>query len=228
MENNQKKISFELLALITTPKLADKAAEMFKKGNVPLQYCFNAEGTASSEIMDMLGLGSVDKRVLICMLPKHFADILLVKLKNELQMTAVNSGIAFTIPLNGIHNLIFRMFQNAEDETTDDRKGEIVMAESRYVMIATIVNRGFSGDVMEVARAVGARGGTVIHSYHIQNEEVAGFWGSSVQDEKEIVIILADTENKISIMQSISEKCGMHSDAKGVVVSMPTDSVIGI
>ena len=40
----EKKVSFQLLTLITTPKLAEKAAEMFKKGALPLQYRFNAEG----------------------------------------------------------------------------------------------------------------------------------------------------------------------------------------
>lgn len=47
--DHEKKVSFQLLTLITTPKLAEKAAEMFKKGALPLQYRFNAEGTASSE-----------------------------------------------------------------------------------------------------------------------------------------------------------------------------------
>ena len=32
----EKKVSFQLLTLITTPKLAEKAAEMFKKGALPL------------------------------------------------------------------------------------------------------------------------------------------------------------------------------------------------
>ena len=47
----EKKASFQLLTVITTPKLAERAAEMFKKGALPLQYRFSAEGTASSEIM---------------------------------------------------------------------------------------------------------------------------------------------------------------------------------
>ena len=42
MESNQKKLSFQILTLITTPKRADKAAEMFKQGHLPLQYRFNA------------------------------------------------------------------------------------------------------------------------------------------------------------------------------------------
>ncbi len=226
MDKNPKKMSFQLLTLITTPKLADKAAEMFKNENVPLQYLFNGEGTASSEMMDMLGLGSVDKRILICMLPEVIASRLLVKLKNELQMTAVNSGIAFTMPLNGINKLILDVFSHREEDLTSQRKGEVTMSE--YVTIAAIVNRGFSGDVMVAAREKGARGGTVIHSLNVETEEVAGFWGSSVQEEREIVLIIADSENKLPIMQNISEKCGMHSDAKGLVISMPIDTVIGV
>ena len=230
MENNQKKLSFQLLTVITTPKLAEKTAEMFKKGALPLQYRFSAEGTASSEIMDMLGLGSTDKCVLVSMVPKHLSGVILDKLHSELHLDTVNSGIAFTIPLNGANNIILRMLtQNAEENAyISDGKDENSMAETKHVLVAAIINRGFSGDVMEAAKSVGAKGGTVIHSRRIGNEEVSSFWGLSVQEEKEIVLILSPVENKIDIMRSISEKCGMNSEAKGIVMSMPIDSVMGI
>ena len=99
--NHDERAAFQLLTLITTPKLADQAAELFKKRALPLQYRFSAEGTASSEIMDMLGLGSIDKSVLISMVPKNLSDVLMDKLRSELRLHAANSGIAFTIPLNG-------------------------------------------------------------------------------------------------------------------------------
>lgn len=230
MENSQKKLSFQLLTVITTPKLAEKTAELFKKGALPLQYRFSAEGTASSDIMDMLGLGSTDKCVLVSMVPKHLSGIMLEKLHSELQLDTVNSGIAFTIPLNGANNLILRMLtRNTEENVySSDGKDENSMTESKHVLVAAIVNRGFSGDVMDAAKSAGAKGGTVVHSRHIGNEEVTGFWGLSVQDEKEIVMILSPVEDKLNIMRSISEKCGMNSEAKGIVMSMPIDSVMGI
>lgn len=218
----EKKVSFQLLTLITTPKLAEKAAEMFKKGALPLQYRFNAEGTASSEIMDMLGLGSIDKSVLISMIPKELSDVLMDKLRSELQLNMANSGIAFTIPLNGANNLILRILaQNTGKE-------ENSMSETKYSLVAAIVNRGFSGDVMETVRGAGAKGGTVIHSRRIGNEDVTNFWGLSVQDEKEIVLILTESANKVALMKCIGESCGMHSEAQGIVMSMPIDSVAGI
>ena len=230
MENSQKNLSFQLLTVITTPKLAEKTAEMFKKGALPLQYRFNAEGTASSDIMDMLGLGSIDKCVLVSMVPKNLSGVILGKLHSELQLNSVNSGIAFTIPLNGANNLILRMLtRNTEENVySSDGKDENSMTEAKHVLVAAIVNRGFSGDVMEAAKSAGAKGGTVINSRRIGNDEVTGFWGLSVQEEKEIVMILTPVEDKLNIMRSISEKCGMNSDAKGIVMSMPIDSVMGI
>lgn len=40
--------------------------------------------------------------------------------------------------------------------------------------------------------------------------------------------VLADHNDKNKIMTAISEKCGMHSKAKGLVISLPVDSVMGI
>ena len=230
MEPMQKKLSFQILTLITTPKLADKAAELFKQGQLSIQYRFHGEGTASSEIMDLLGLGSVDKCVLVTMLPKELSSVMLRKLKTELQMHDVNSGVAFTIPMNGMNNLILRMLTQHTEEISvnSSRKDDTEMTEMKHVMIAAIVNRGFSNDVMEAARTVGAKGGTVIHSRQIGNEEAKSFWGISVQEEKEIVMILADADQKVAMMKSIGERCGMHSEAKGIVLSMPVDDVVGI
>ncbi len=221
---------YQLLLLIATPKLADKAANMFLKRDLPIQYRLNAEGTASSEILDTLGLGSVDKCLLASTVPRSFGNAMLRLLHSELRLDAAGSGIAFTIPLTGVSNLMLRMMTHIE-ETSDlpDRgKGEYTMTDTNYTLIAAVVDRGFGGEVMDAARGAGAGGGTIVHSRGIENEEATSFWGLSVQEEKEIVLILAEHENKLPIMRAISEKCGMHSEAKGLVMSLPIDSVMGI
>ena len=227
---HEKKVAFQLMVVITTPKLAERAAEMFKKGALPLQYRFNAEGTASSEIMDMLGLGSIDKSVLISMVPKHLSPVLMERLYTELQMHKANSGIAFTMPLNGANNMILRILAHdaGKDVTNTAGKDENTMSETKHSLVAAIVNSGFSDDVMKAVRTAGAKGGTVIRSRRIGNAEATGFWGLSVQDEKEIVLILTESANKVALMQSMGESCGMHSDAQGIFISLPVDSVTGM
>lgn len=219
-----------VLVLITTPRLAEKAADMFQKGAIPLQYRWNAVGTAPSELIDILGLGSPEKRVLITVLPKPFADGMLKKLKKELRIGAVDSGIAFTLPLNGANNLIVRMLSplcgDTPPQTEKEEKKQ--MADADYVLIAAVFNQGYSEEAMDAARGSGARGGTVVSGRRIGDSEAMGFWGMSVQDEKEMLLIVAERADKRKIMQAISDRCGMRSEAKGIVLSMPIDGVIGL
>lgn len=228
MDTNKR--AYQMLVLIATHKLVDKATELFLNMNLPIQYRLNAEGTASSEILDALGLGSVDKAVLISTVPQGFGEQMLQQLHNQLRLDAVNSGIAFTIPLTGASNLMIRMMTKIDEdnEFPQQGKGENTMTGNKHTLVIAIVDRGFSDDVMVAARAAGAGGGTVIHSRGIENEDATGFWGLSVQEEKELVLILAEVENKVDIMRAISEKCGMHSEAKGLVMSLPINAVMGI
>lgn len=68
----------------------------------------------------------------------------------------------------------------------------------------------------------------MIRSRRIGNEKTTSIWGLSVQDEKAIVLILTACANKVTLMKCIGESCGMHSEAQGILLSMPIDSVAGI
>lgn len=229
MENKARK-RYQLLVLIASAKLADRAADLFQKSAMPIQYRLHAEGTASSQIMDTLGLGSSDKNLLLSTVPEEFGKAMLGLLHSELRLDAVNSGIAFTIPLTAMNNLLYRMLTHTEETSVSPVTGrkDYYMPETKHVLIATIVNRGFGGEVMDVARAVGARGGTLLHSRSIGSEEATSLWGLGVHEEKEVVLILADHEMKVGIMRAISENCGMHSEAQGLVMALPIDSVMGL
>lgn len=223
------KNAYQLLMLITTHKLADKAEAIFKKSRLPLQFRFTAEGTAPSEMIDMLGLGSVDKSMLVSMIPKGAAEDLMDNLKSKLKMHEVNSGIAFTMPLSGASNLIVHLLQNSGGAPlTTDGKDDETMSEMKNALVLAFINRGFSGDVMEAAKSAGATGGTVLHSRSIGNEEATALLGLDTQEEKEMVMILTSSKNRLGIMQAITERCGTHSAAKGLVMSLPVDSVIGV
>lgn len=229
MEKDVKGMPMRILVLIATPKNITKAIKMFRDGAVPIQYEWNARGTAPSEIMDILGLGNSEKRIVISVLPKNLADAMLEKLKKELKIGDINSGIAFTIPMSNVNKYILNMMEKMENDKImiQDRKEDVLM-NMKYVLIAVIVNPGYSEEVMEVARKVGAKGGTIVHSRRIGNKDAMGFWGMNIQEEKEMIFIVSDNENKINIMQKIAENYGMLSEAQGIVLSMPIDNIIGL
>ena len=141
-----------------------------------------------------------------------------------------NSGIAFTLQMSGVNNLVLRILESMSDKKIQpkDRKDEIIMEDMKYVLITAIVNQGYSENVMEAARNAGAGGGTVVPSRRIGNKAATKFWGMSIQEEKEMIFIITETEKKLEIMRAIGEQCGIHSEAKGIVMSLPIDTVIGV
>ncbi len=226
---NEKHISIRLLFLITAPKLANKAKVILTQKHLPIEYNIHAKGTATSEIMDALGLGNPEKSIVVSAIPHNAVNMIFEELTKELKIGSANSGIAFTVPLTGVNQILLKMLEKSEDtEFENTGKGDSKMTCEKYSMIAAIVNRGYSADVMEAAKSAGASGGTIINSRRISDEEVSSIWGLSVQEEKEIVLIVASKSNKIDIMKKIGEACGMHSDAKGITLAFPIEDAIGI
>ncbi len=229
--NEIRKIPSRMLFLIAAPKFAEKATALLLEHDVPIQYQIHGMGTATSEMMDLLGLGTAEKTIIMSILPKNVANQALARLDDTLEeLERKNRGIAFTLPISGLNKLLLRMMGDLEDQTTQNSEGKEtpVMTERNHALITAIVNQGYSEEVMNAARSAGARGGTVIHSRRIMDEKATATVGLGLQEEREMILIVADEEHKLQIMQAIGEQWGVHSEAKGVVLSLPIDNVIGL
>ena len=91
MSENNTIMSFRVLILVTTPKLSELATEYFKRKDLPIHYKLNAVGTAPSDILDILGIGTSEKSVILSMVRKDIADVILRELYVEL-MKAYKEG----------------------------------------------------------------------------------------------------------------------------------------
>ena len=222
--DNKKITPARLLFLISSAKIGQKAEKLLEEKGVPVQYHVLGRGTASGELRDILGLGEIEKSVIITMLSKPRADKMIIKLKNNLYLGTPNTGIAFTVPLTAASASVARYL--AEEETDKTERNEKM--ENNYSMIMAFVNSGYSEEVMAAAKPVGAGGGTVFHSRRVDNKDSVHLFGISVQEEREIVLIIAENDKKKDIMKAIMEKCGSESKANGSVISLPVDSLEGI
>ncbi|MDR0644710.1 MAG: hypothetical protein LBG05_07360 [Treponema sp.] len=214
----------KLLFFIIDWDKAKTVADVF--GDRRFVFMSKGIGTASSEILDLLGLGSSDKAVILC-LEEGMSRGLVDAVRAKLGARSAGAGIAFTVPLSGINTPVMRLFLESitVEEKDETMEGKVEISND---LIMTILNHGYSDDFMSVARNAGARGGTVISARGISQQKVKKFLGISVQDEKEIIIILADREKKVSIMQAVSGAFGPSSKAEGVVFSLPVDQVMSL
>lgn len=100
--------------------------------------------------------------------------------------------------------------------------------EFAHEVIFCIVNAGFSDAVMDAAREFGAKGGTVLHARGTANPEAEKLFNITVQPEKEIVMILVDTDKKDEILKNLYIKVGLKTPGYGIAFSMPVSDVVGI
>lgn len=89
-------------------------------------------------------------------------------------------------------------------------------------LIIIAVNEGYSDAVMQVARKAGATGGTVIKGRLADIDLVAELENSQMEEEREILCILAPLETSKQIMTDINREFGINSKANGIVTAIPT------
>lgn len=169
----------------------------------PLTYGLLAKGSASSELLDYLGIGESEKDFVCVLCEESKVDNVFAQLSDHKKF---GKGIAFTIPVNGINWLSHTTERNTPMNSTHD-------------LIVSIVNQDYAEEVIQSAKA---KGGTLLRARALQCDENNLF---DLPEEKEVVVILTDSQSKATIMQSINQQCGLNTLAQGVIFSMPVNDV---
>jgi nitrogen regulatory protein PII len=206
-------------------------SSVFEEEKVRFHFISKGRGTASSEILDLLGIGASEKAVILCLEQNVLVPVLLREVRKKLGFHSPGAGIAFTVPLSGINNPILQVFKESilkNEKIAVDNEGGTMPGEIKNDLIIAIINQGYCDEFMTAAREAGATGGTVINARGLAHQGPVKFFGVSVQDEKEIIIILTGREKKTPIMQAVSQAYGIASAAGGIVFSLPVDSVMGL
>ena len=98
----------------------------------------------------------------------------------------------------------------------------------QHEAIFCIVNSGYSDAVMDAAKKLGARGGTVINARGTAGKEAETFFKITIEPEKEIVMILVPTKIKDDVLHALYKEVGLDSAGQGIAFSVPVDNVVGL
>ena len=102
------------------------------------------------------------------------------------------------------------------------------MKTNDHEVVFAIVNAGYAEDVMEVAREQGVRGGTILNARGVVNEEAAAFFGITLHEDKEILMMVVERELRDKVLNAIYKEMGMAKKAKGIAFSLPVSDVAGL
>lgn len=202
-----------------------KLVKLYQKNQVFTHIRFEGLGTATSEILDILGLGGSEKDIILSMTTRSAAAALLERLDDELRGAAPSRGIAFSIPMTAVSGLLAAFI---DLRTKPENEGSGTMDnQQKTSMILVTVNQGCTGAVMDTARKAGARGGTIIRARWAGDESFAQSRGfTHLQAEKEMIFIVVPKEIRAAVMEAINRKHGLQNEAGAMVSAVGIEQLV--
>jgi len=216
-----------LLNVIVKRDHDEQLVAFFQEHGVNTVTAMLCEGTAGKKLLSLLGLEETEKVFLYVMTSRSRAKKLMAGMVSELGLDMPGNGVAFTVPAGSIAGA------SSLKHLTDGQN--IILGEVNdmtptfpYELIIAIANRGHADTVMDAARSAGAMGGTVVHAKGTNPYGENRFFGMSIADEKEMLLILTAACQKTGIMRAIMDQAGVESPAHTIMFTLPVESVAGL
>ena len=205
---------------ITDRSRCGEFAAWYQEQGIPLVLTALGSGTATTEILDCLGLEATEKAVLFCVAPH--SPQLVRRAEKALWLDVPGRGILMTVPVSSIGGAAARDYLLQQEAEKSMEK------EITHELLVVITNQGHTDMVMDAARAAGATGGTAVHAKGTGTELAKKFFGVSIAAEKELIFILTLEETRVPIMKAIMAQAGMQTEAQSLVFSLPVIDIAGL
>ncbi len=176
-------------------------------------------GTASNNILQLLGLGDTSKDITLNIVESSIARSVCTQIEQACSTKKAHFGVIFTIDVN---DFMKAGGSKSGPESKKEIRGEDNM--EKYEMINIIVNKGYAEDAMAAARKAGAGGGTIIAAKGTAREGDATFFGVDIVPEKEMLIILVPQDKKEAIVQAVSSLSCFEKAGSGIIFSNRAES----
>lgn len=202
--------------------------ERMRAQNIQMHIQTVGHGTAPSEMMDILGLGTKDKDVFISFATEKTVGQLVANLTQNLENSIRYGGLMMVIRASALNRLAAEIVVRSQTDDIDKEDKRIMGSEGKYNLILITVNQGYADEVMETAKKAGATGGTVIRGRMLGAEQLKQIEDKGIQEEKEIITILSPTAISAQIMNEVNKEFGLRTDAKGIVCAVPVEKALKI
>jgi len=100
--------------------------------------------------------------------------------------------------------------------------------ESEFQLIVAVVETGRASALMEAARKAGAEGGTIFHGRGTGIHEHNKFFGTPIEPEKEILMIMIEKAHTDSVLEAVMRAGELDKPSRGMAFVLDVSDVVGI
>lgn len=208
---------------VTDSESQELLTELHERLGLPLTVVLHGRGTAVKSMRELLGIETKEKRITLTVADREKTARLMALERRYLHIGVPGHGLTVAVPVKSVGGGKAVAFLKGDNQSA----GYVPELDYRYELLVAIANEGTTDLVMNAARSAGARGGTVIHGKGTAAGDVARFYNLSLASEKEVILIVAPSEEKKTIMSAVLQKAGPDSPAGTLIFSLPVSAVDG-
>lgn len=221
MKNRSFLSDYEILTVIVNYGMGSKILRVAKENGVEGGTILIGHGTYRQPVLEFLELADIRKEVILMIVSQAHAYEILEKLNEVFKFYKKNHGIAYTIPLLNV------IGSRKYPELNEVKKtGGSNM--TTYQAIYTVVDRGRGSIVVDAANKAGAKGATIVNARGSDVHEVKKVFSMEIEEEKEMVLILAKTEEVKAIIKNIKEAIHVDKPGSGIMFVQEVHQVYGV
>ena len=227
MKQNESMRIMMLLSIVQSGK-GKKLMSTLKDKNIRMHFQSVGLGTAPTEMMDIFGLGTRNKDVIFSLANESVVADLMKNFSTHFSSHSEYGGLMIVLRPNAINRIAAEILHHSL--ISEQVKGEHVKMKDTHShnLVMITVAQGYVDQVMETAKKAGATGGTVIKSRLADAEEFSEITNLNIEEEREIIFILAPTKVSYQIMEDVNKEYGIRSEAKSVMCTLPIDKAFRI
>lgn len=212
------------LISVVNPGAMDRVCEIAAALDLPQTVTLLGHGTAIQSMLDLLGIESTEKRVIMTVANPEKTRKFIKEMRRQVYIGIPGHGIIMAVPIKSVGGGKTLAYLNNGEQQPARYSPEL---SNRYELIVIVANEGRTDQVMNAARAAGATGGTVLHGKGTGSQNPKKFYNVSIASEKEVILMVAQNDRKAAIMQSVLHHAGPDSEAGAVLFSLPVSEVAG-
>jgi nitrogen regulatory protein PII len=221
-------LGYKLIFTVVKKGHANKVIKAAKLGGADGATTMLGMGTAPPGTDTFWGLDlSPEKEVVMVMTPPGVSDIVFANIRRIAKLDKHGSGISIMIDMLHLAGCV-HLGRNVQLSTRKPLNAEIMQESTTYDLIVTIIDKGFSGEVLEASRAAGAEGGTIMVGRGSGIHEKGSLFSINIEPEKEIILTLVSRDITENVLNSIVERTELNKPGKGIAFVLEVDKAAGI
>lgn len=162
-------------------------------------------GTASSNVLSLLGFGSAGKDIVMILVEEEIKDAVVSAIVETSRTKKKSFGVLWTLNVS-------RLIRCGNESGGKTEMNSV----ADHQLITLIVNKGYAEDAMAAARTAGARGGTIINGRGTAKEGDEKFFGMEIVPEKDILMILVSNDQCDAVIEAVKKLPCLQTPGSGI------------